>query len=57
MKRSAKSWVFFALQILFMLVVPCVFTSKPLGRINGSLVELNNRGVFIEITSKIVGLC
>lgn len=25
MKRSAKSWVFFALQILFMLVVPCVF--------------------------------
>ncbi len=25
MKRTAKSWVFFALQLVFMLVVPCVF--------------------------------
>ena len=25
MKRTAKSWVFFALQILFMLLVPCAF--------------------------------
>ena len=25
MKRTAKSWVFYALQILFMLVVPCAF--------------------------------
>ena len=25
MKRNGKSWTFFALQLLFMLVVPCVF--------------------------------
>lgn len=36
MKRTAKSWVLFAIQLIFMIVVPCVFIWVQYGDLTGS---------------------